>query len=170
MNTIASSAAGQHQQPVVFDRSYSAKVEDLWFLWTTKEGFESWWGPEGFRVEVRELDLRVGGALVYDMIADGAEQIAFMKASNMPLSHGTRGIYTAVQPLKQLELTHTIDFIPGVAAYDNKMVAEFSQQPGGVARMVITVQPHTDPEWTGRAAAGMSSQLTKVEEALARRR
>ena len=46
------------------ERRYEAAVEDLWFLWTTKEGFESWWGPEGFRVEVHKLDLRVGGDLV----------------------------------------------------------------------------------------------------------
>jgi uncharacterized protein YndB with AHSA1/START domain len=166
MNTTASTTP---QQPTRLERSYNAKVEDLWFLWTTKEGFESWWGPEGFRVEVRKLDLRVEGDLVYDMIADAPQQIAFMKANNMPLSQGVRGTYTAIALLKHLELTQTIDFIPGVAPYDNKMLAEFFQEPGGVARMVITVEPHLDALWTERATAGMTSQLTKVEAALARR-
>ena len=67
------------RQPIKIERTYEADVEDVWALWTTKEGFEAWWGPEGFRVEVRALDLRVGGTLSYDMIADGAEQIAWMK-------------------------------------------------------------------------------------------
>jgi len=34
---------------VVVERTYRAKVGELWNLWTTKEGFESWWGPKGCR-------------------------------------------------------------------------------------------------------------------------
>jgi hypothetical protein len=30
------------------ERTYRVPIEDLWELWTTKAGFESWWGPEGF--------------------------------------------------------------------------------------------------------------------------
>src|SRR5580704_3455940 len=101
-------------KPVVtFERKYEGVVEDLWFLWTTKEGFESWWGPEGFRVEVRKLDLRVGGELVYDMIAAAPEQIEFMKKANMPTSHGTRATFVEIVPHERLEISHLIDFIPG---------------------------------------------------------
>src|SRR5690606_30020703 len=64
---MTQSTAPAARPPVVMERTYEAPVEDLWELWTTREGFESWWGPEGFRVEVHELDLRVGGALAYDM-------------------------------------------------------------------------------------------------------
>jgi uncharacterized protein YndB with AHSA1/START domain len=47
-NETAATARG----PIKFERRYDASVEDLGNLWTTKEGFESWWwGPEGFRVE-----------------------------------------------------------------------------------------------------------------------
>src|SRR5581483_11632459 len=54
------------QAPVRFERRYeNAEVQDLWELWTTKEGFESWWGPQGFRVQVHKLDLREGGELLY---------------------------------------------------------------------------------------------------------
>ena len=55
---------------VVIERTYRAQIKDVWDLWTTKAGFESWWGPQGFRVEVQTLDARVGGALHYEMIAD----------------------------------------------------------------------------------------------------
>src|ERR1700736_1917583 len=44
---------------VVVERTYRAGAQELWDLWTTKEGFESWWGPEGFRVEVYKLEARV---------------------------------------------------------------------------------------------------------------
>src|SRR5262245_13778297 len=68
-------AAGATRPKVVLERTYRARAEELWDLWTTKEGFESWWGPEGFRVEVRTLEARAGGALHYDMIADAPEQM-----------------------------------------------------------------------------------------------
>jgi uncharacterized protein YndB with AHSA1/START domain len=157
-------------QAVKLERSYNARVEDLWFLWTTKEGFESWWGPEGFRVEVKKLDCRNGGDLVYDMIADAPQQIAFMKAANMPLSHSTRGTYQAIEPLRRLELHHMIDFVPGVMPYEHVASAEFFQEAGGVARMVITANPYSNAEWIERAIAGWTSQLTKVEAALAARK
>jgi hypothetical protein len=41
---------------VVIERTYRASVEALWAPWTTKAGFESWWGSEGFRVEVHALE------------------------------------------------------------------------------------------------------------------
>jgi uncharacterized protein YndB with AHSA1/START domain len=66
---------------VVLERTYRARVEELWALWTTKEGFESRWGPEGFRVEVHKLEPKVAGALDYDMIADAPEQVAAMNRS-----------------------------------------------------------------------------------------
>ena len=72
-------ATGPSQSSVVVERTYRARLQELWDLWTTKEGFESWWGPEGFRVEVRTLEARTGGALHYAMIADAPEAIAAMK-------------------------------------------------------------------------------------------
>jgi uncharacterized protein YndB with AHSA1/START domain len=156
--------------PVVrFERRYrDATVQDLWELWTTKEGFESWWGPQGFRVEVHSLDLRAGGELVYDMIASAPEQIEFMKKAGMALSHATRAAFGEIAPLRHLELKHVIDFAPGIKPYEHRMRVEFSGDRHG-AGMVITVEPHSTPEWTQRATMGMESQLTKVPGVLAAR-
>lgn len=155
------------QASVRFERRYeNAQVRDLWSLWTTREGFESWWGPQGFRVAVHKLDLRPGGELVYDMIASGPEQIEFMKKANMPLSHTTRARFGAIDPLRRLELVHVIDFVPGMQPYENQIRVEFSSERGA-ARMTITVEAHSTPEWTQRATLGMESQLTKVPGVLA---
>ena len=48
--------------PIRFERVYDASIEDVWALWTTKEGLEEWFAPEGMRVEMTALQLRVGGA------------------------------------------------------------------------------------------------------------
>ena len=151
------------------ERKYEGVVEDLWYLWTTKEGFESWWGPEGFRVEVRKLDLHVGGELEYDMIAVAPEQIEFLRRANMPASHGTRGTFALIAPFESLEIIHMIDFIPGMRPYENRTRVEFLPE-GNSVRMVITVDEHHDEQWTRLATMGWESQLTKLPGALAARR
>lgn len=153
---------GAPQAVVVFERAYRAEVEELWALWTTKAGFESWWGPEGFRVEVHVLEPRAGGKLEYDMIADAPEAIAAMKSMGQPVSHATRGAYVEFQPHRRLTLVHMIDFVPGSAPYESVIEVDFSAA-GGEARMVVTVHPHLDPHWTRMAVEGFRSQLAKLD-------
>ena len=44
------------KQRITFERHYkNATVADVWELWTTKEGIEEWWGPDGFYVTVQTL-------------------------------------------------------------------------------------------------------------------
>jgi len=150
------------QAAVVVRRRYPAPVEALWALWTTRDGFESWWGPEGFRVEVHDLDARVGGALVYDMIADAPEAIAAMEAMGQPISHGTRGHYSTFEPHERLALTHMIDFVPGQAPYESLIEVAF-QPAGAETEMVVTLHPHPDPHWTRMSAEGFGSQITKLD-------
>ena len=73
------------------------------------------------------------------------------------------------EPLEHLELTHLIDFIPGVKPYQNRIRVDFSAA-GSSAQMVINVEPHHNPEWTRMATMGMDSQLSKVPALLAARR
>ena len=151
------------QAAEIIERTYAAPLEELWALWTTRDGFESWWGPQGFRVEVSEMDARPGGALVYEMIADAPEAIAAMKAQGQPLSHATRGWFEAIEPMKRIVLKHSIDFVPGQPVYDSQIDVDF-YPVGEAVRMVTTLHPHLDPNWTDMAARGYGSQLTKLDE------
>ena len=151
------------QAVVVIERTYRAQVEELWALWTTKAGFESWWGPQGFRVDVHVLEPRAGGALAYDMIADAPEAIAAMKRMGQPLSQPVRGSYTEFRPHERLNLVHMIDFVPGSEPYESLIEVAFSAI-GDQARMVVTVHPHLDPHWTKMSVQGFNSQLTKLDK------
>jgi uncharacterized protein YndB with AHSA1/START domain len=151
---------------MVIERTYRARVDELWELWTTKAGFESWWGPEGFRVEVHRLEARTGGALEYDMIADSANAIAAMKQMGWQPSHNTRGWFAEFKPFERLKLVHLIDFIPGVEAYESTIEVDFYASSED-ARMVVTVQPHRDPHWTRMSIEGFNSQLTKLDRRFA---
>jgi len=161
-DTSMSAATETPQAVLVIERTYRARVQELWDLWTTKSGFESWWGPRGFRVEVRALEARVGGALEYDMIADAPDAIAAMKRIGQPVSHFTHGRFAEFEPLERLTPVHMIDFISGVEPYDHTIEVDFHAS-GDSARMVVTVHPHSDPHWTKMAVEGFQSQLTKLD-------
>ncbi|RKG73326.1 SRPBCC domain-containing protein [Corallococcus exercitus] len=158
--TTNTTATPKHST-VTFDRTYPATLDEVWELWTTKDGFESWWGPEGFSVKVHELDARPEGLLRYDMIATAPQQIAFMKQAGMPLSSPSSLTYTEVTPQRRLAYRHAVDFIPGVAPYTVSTVVEF-QAKGDTVRMTVTSDAMHSEEWTKRASMGMESQLNKL--------
>jgi uncharacterized protein YndB with AHSA1/START domain len=149
-------------QKVTVERTYQARIEELWDLWTTKEGFESWWGPEGFRVDVHRIEARTGGTVHYTMIADSPGMIAAMQQMGRPASTQSRATFTVFEPQTRLALTHRIDFIPGVPAYDSTMAVEFLPS-GGRVRMVVTLDPMHDEEMTRMAVMGFTSQLTNLD-------
>ena len=150
------------------ERTYAATLEEAWALWTTKQGIESWWGPEGFDVSVLSMDLRAGGELIYRMTATGAEQIAFMKQAGMPLATDCRITYTDVSAPQRLAYTTLADFVPGVEPYDVATIVELKATSGGV-KLLITFDAMHDDIWTERARAGHESQLSKLDELMDKR-
>jgi uncharacterized protein YndB with AHSA1/START domain len=153
------------RRKITIERVYEAPIEDVWDLWTTKEGIESWWGPDGFSVEVQELDLRPGGALRYTMTAIASEQIEFMKRARMPLATEARATYTEVVPQRRLAYDHLADFIPGVAPYTVAHLIELHATAQGV-RMLLTIEAMHDEEWTQRAVMGWESELGRLAKSL----
>ena len=148
---------------LVIERSYRATLKDVWELWTTKDGFESWWGPQGFRVEVSELDARVGGALRYDMIADTPEMVAAMKEMGQPPSHPTTSSFSEFVPMQRLVLTNVIDFIASVAAYESQIAVDFTAT-GDRVQMVVKLDAMHSEEMSRMQEQGFTSQLTKLDE------
>jgi len=153
---------------ITMERTYQASLQDVWDLWTTKAGIESWWGPDGFTVTVRALDLRPGGELRYAMSATGAEQIEFMKRQGMPLTTEATVRYTEISPPRRLVYEHLADFIPGVEPYTVTTRIELATTEGGV-RMELSFEAMHDEEWTQRAVMGWESELGKLAKVLAAR-
>jgi len=151
------------RQKIVLERKYRARVAELWDLWTTKDGFESWWGPGGFRADVHTIEARLGGALHYTMLADAPEMIAAMKQMGRPTSHEAHARFTTYQPYERLALTHVVDFVPGVQTYESTTAVEFFPD-GDRVRMVVTLDPMHDEQFTRMSEMGFTSQLSKLDE------
>ncbi|HEY5920181.1 MAG TPA: SRPBCC domain-containing protein [Kofleriaceae bacterium] len=152
---------------LVIERTYKARVDELWDLWTTKAGFESWWGPEGFRAEVHALEPRVGGTLNYSMIADSPEMIDAMKQMGRPASHEAHARFSELRRHERLAITSMIDFLPGVTPYETTMAVEFFAS-GGSVRMVVTLDALHSEEMTKMSEQGFTSQLGKLDKRFAR--
>jgi uncharacterized protein YndB with AHSA1/START domain len=153
------------RRKITIERTFNAPIEDVWELWTTKEGIESWWGPEGFTTEVRKIDLRPGGELDYNMIAVAPDQIEFMKKAGMPEATPSRVTYTEVIPLRRLAYLTLADFIPGVEPYEVMTTVDLHPQGDGT-RLVMTFDAMHDEQWTNMAVMGWESELGKLEKVL----
>jgi len=154
---------------ITLERTVKASVRDVWEMWTTKEGIGSWWGPEGFSVAVRNLELFPGGQMTYAMTATAAEQIEFLNKAGMPLTQEVRLTFTEVIPPLRLAFTQLADFIPGVQPYEVAMLVEFEERPQGV-RMVLTFDAMHDERWSRMATMGWESELGKLARALEARK
>jgi uncharacterized protein YndB with AHSA1/START domain len=150
---------------VSIERTLGSTAEDVWELWTTKAGIESWWGPDGFVVKVRRLDVRLGGELLYAMTATAPEQIEFLKKAGMALTTESLVTYTDVVPLKRLAFTQMADFIPGVKPYEVATAVELETVPQGV-RLVLTLDAMHDEYWTKMAVMGWENELDKLGRVL----
>jgi uncharacterized protein YndB with AHSA1/START domain len=148
------------------ERSVSAPVADVWRRWTTPDGIESWWAPDGFRVDVSRLDLRVGGELVYTMTAVGPEQIAFMESAGMPLATESRKRFVEIEEPTRISYVSLVDFVPGHEPYEHLTVVELAGD-GDTTHVVMSLEPMHDDVWTERIVAGRSNELDNLERALA---
>ena len=159
--------AGKKQR-ITFERFYKASVADVWELWTTTEGIEEWWGPDGFSVKVHTLELRAGGALHYAMTATAAPQVEFMKKAGMRVTTEHRGTFTEVVPMTRLAFTLPADFIKGTDPYPVETTVEIFPTADGV-RLLVTIDPMHDAFWTDMAVKGWEMELGRLERSLAKR-
>jgi uncharacterized protein YndB with AHSA1/START domain len=155
-------------QPIRLERTYPTSAATIWELWTTPEGIESWWSPDGFVTEVRTLDLRPGGELTYAMTATAPEQVEFMESAGMPLTTESRKTFTEVSEPTRLAYESLIDFVPDREPYEHRTVVDLTPADDGV-RVVMTVEPLHDEVWTERLLAGRSNELDNLAAVVERR-
>lgn len=153
----------QTRSKIRVERTYRATLQEVWELWTTREGFESWWGPQNFRAAVAELDARPGGILRYEMIAATPEMVRAMADMGQPPSHAATSTFVELRPMTRLVLRNVIDFLPGVPPYESDIDVELTDL-GGRVKMVVLLDTMHSPEFTEMQNQGFTSQLSKLDE------
>jgi uncharacterized protein YndB with AHSA1/START domain len=147
------------------ERVLKASPEKVWQMWTTRQGLERWWGPDGFSVQVSHLDLRVGGRLELVMKTEVPEIVEHLKAAGQSPSNLLRCTYTVVEPNRRLAYETSVDFVPGVPPYSATTLVELTPVPEGT-RLAVTNDVMHDAMWTERARMGWEQELGKLARAL----
>ena len=142
-------------------RDITADPQTVWDLWTTAEGIEQWWAPDGFRTDVSVLDREEGGELVYTMTAVAPEQVAFMEQHGLPLATESRKRFTELDAPTRIAYTSLIDFVPDREPYDHLTVVDLERTDEGT-RVTMTIEPMHDAEWTQRLAMGRTNELENL--------
>jgi uncharacterized protein YndB with AHSA1/START domain len=153
-------------EPIRLERTYATTPDTIWRLWTTPEGIESWWAPDGFRCDVSALDPRVGGELVHALTATSPEMIEFMNNAGMPLTTEARKTFTELEEPRRIAYTSLVDFVPGHEPYEHLTTVDITPRDGGT-HVVMTLDPLHDDEWTQRIVAGRTNELENLAKVLA---
>jgi uncharacterized protein YndB with AHSA1/START domain len=72
---MATQATQSAAREFVVTRVFDAPRELVWKACTEAERLAQWWGPKGFAINVRMLDLRPGGMFHYSMRAPNGNEI-----------------------------------------------------------------------------------------------
>ena len=151
------------------ERTYDASPDEIWELWTTAPGIESWWPPDGFTAEVSSIDVRPDGELVYSFTATDPATIEFMQQAGMPLTIESRKTFTEVSPPNRIAYRSLVDFVPGMEPYEELTVVDIEPEGDGT-RVTMEMESMHDDEWTQRLVAGRTNELDNLAKVIERRR
>ncbi len=145
------------KRPILIELTLPAAQQDLWEMWTTKAGIESWWGPEGIISTVRTLELQVGGRL--EIVMSPKDSIG--QESSMV----EKITFTEITPMTGISFTDRFPGAPGVEPYDVICEVAFQPAPEGTKMTFASSGMHRD-DWTEYATYGWKSAFQKLAASL----
>jgi uncharacterized protein YndB with AHSA1/START domain len=155
---------------VTAEQTFAVAPVVLWPLWTTAEGFQSWWSPEGFVLEILGFDPRPGGRidLRYEEAA-AARNPAWreeVRSNGLATSWTARGTFRQVDRMKLVSFQQALDFGPRSAPQDYRLAAEFLPLGTGT-RVRLEAQAPASKHWTLLGKQNLVGQLKRLGHALA---
>jgi len=160
--TVASSGSATLTLPtdeqIQVVREFDAPRHLVYKAWTTPELVKRWWNAKRGEVTVAEIDLRVGGAWRYAMVADGGFEVAF------------HGEYLEVEPNERLVTTETYEGLPeGVSEEEGTTIntATFVEVDGRTVVTLLIQAPNKvsrDAIVASGMEAGLQDALDLLEE------
>jgi uncharacterized protein YndB with AHSA1/START domain len=73
-STNAALSQGALDREIVLSRVIYARRDIVFSAWADPKHLPIWFGPAGFKIETKEIDIRVGGLWRFDMIAPGGQR------------------------------------------------------------------------------------------------
>jgi len=141
-------------------RTFDAPVERVWAAWTDPAQVEQWWGPDGFRTTVHEMDIRPGGLWRIAMQGPGG------------IEYGDAIVYDEVVEPERLVYTHGPDEAHDLGSFQETVTFEASQGGGGTdltSRMRFGSPAERERQEEFGAVDGVTQTLEHLADHLRRR-
>lgn len=106
-------------------REFAAPKHLVYKAWTTPELVKRWWNARRGTVTIAEIDLRVGGAWRYVMVADGGFELAF------------HGVFREIVPNERIVSTEVYEGVPASEPNEGTLNTATFRQSGD--RTVLTL-------------------------------
>ena len=139
-------------EEILITREFAAPKHLVYKAYTTPELVRRWWNANRGEMTVAEIDLRVGGAWRYVMVADGGFEVAF------------HGEYREIVPNERIVSTEVFEGMPDAEAVNTLTLTEAD----GRTRLTILVQhaskEHRDAHIESGMEAGMQDALDLLEQ------
>lgn len=109
---------------IVLSRVINARREVVFAAWSDPRHLPQWFGPAGFKVETKEIDIRVGGRWRFDMIAPDGKR------------YTNRMTFRRIEAPSLIEIDHGADKDDDTGTF--RTTVTFDQQSDG--KTVITMR------------------------------
>jgi len=109
---------------IVLSRVIDARRDIVFSAWTDPKHLPNWFGPAGFKIETKEIDIRVGGLWRFDMIAPHGQRF------------NNRMIFRRIERPTLIEIDHGTDSDDDPARF--RTTITFDEQADG--KTVITLR------------------------------
>jgi len=145
-------------EQILITREFDAPKHLVYKAFTTPELVKRWWNAKRGEVTVAEIDLRVGGAWRYVMVADGGFEVGF------------HGEYREIVPNERIVSTEIYEGLPeGVSDEEVGTVntATFTEADGRTTLTILVQAPSKetrDAIIDSGMEAGMQDAMDLLEE------
>ena len=130
-SSVSEWASWPLEREIVLARVVDADRDTAFRAWTDPSQIVQWFGPDGFDIETREIDIRTGGVWRFEMVApDGTR-------------YSSRMEFLIIEAPELIEVSHGTDTDDDPDRF--RMLITFDEQDNG--KTVVTLrQMHPTPE------------------------
>jgi uncharacterized protein YndB with AHSA1/START domain len=143
---------------ILITREFNAPRHLVWQAYTTPELIKRWWSGDRGTVTSAEVDLRVGGAWRYVMVAGGGFEVAF------------RGEYREIFPTERLVNTEVFEGIPDPDEHAGLITVTLTEKDGRTfMEMLCDYRDRTDRDAVIESGmeGGMQTSMDALEKVAA---
>ncbi|HEX5894883.1 MAG TPA: SRPBCC family protein, partial [Thermoleophilaceae bacterium] len=139
-------------EQILITREFDAPRHLVYKAWTTPELVKQWWSGHRGEVTIAEIDLRVGGAWRYVMIASEGFEVGF------------HGEYREIVPEERLVSTEVYEGMPEGEALDTLTLTESDGRTTLTLLVEHSCKEHRDAHINSGMEDGLQDALDLLEQ------